>query len=181
MNNESFNPGGEDGLINRVAEFFDSKQWSYDRVADMPVIHLCFSGESARWQCVAIADPKAPHLVFMSLLPCRVPPNRRAQLAELFARINWGLTHGCFELNADSGEVRLRTSLSLPSPEVSLDLIGELVFSNLWAADHFFGVIMQVVYTKIAPRRALAALKDSLKTKPKAAKPIDQQRRFELN
>jgi len=182
MGDECFNPGGEDGLIDRVAEFFDCKQWSYDRVADMPVIRLSFSGESACWQCVAIADPKAPHLVFMSLLPCRVPPARRAQLADLFSRLNWGLTHGCFEVNMDTGEPRLRTSQPLPSPEVSLELISELVGSNLWAVDHFFGTIMKVVYTKTSPKMALATLQDA--AKPKAAKqpkPIDKQRRFEMN
>ena len=55
-------------------------------------------------------------------------------------------------------------------------------FANLWAVDRFFGVIVKVVYTKTSPKMALAMLQDA--AKPKAAKqpkPIDKQRRFELN
>ena len=72
MSDAAFNPDNT-ALLDRFAEFFDTKQWHYDRAADKPVIPLGFNGVNARWQCAAIADPKAPNLVFMSLLPCLVP------------------------------------------------------------------------------------------------------------
>ena len=169
--------------IESFAEFFASKGWTYSRDTEKPVINLGFTGENGRWQCLAVAGPKDSHLLFMSLLPCRVAPNRRPQVAELISRINWGLPHGCFEMDFKDGEVRFRTSLILQSPEVPLEQVGDLVFSNLWAADHFFGTLMQVTYTKATPRNALAALADA--SKPAATSsmepPSDHKRRFELN
>jgi hypothetical protein len=155
MSEENFKPEESGRSLQCFAGFFDSKQWAYTPAPDRPVIHLNFTGDNARWQCVAIADPKNAHLIFMSQLPCRVPVTRRAQVTELFTRINWGLTHGCFELDADSGEVRFRTSQPLPSPEIHPDFVGELVFSNLWAVDNFYGAIMQVVYADVSPKIAL--------------------------
>jgi hypothetical protein len=182
MNEENFKPE-ECRSLQRFAEFFDSKQWSYTPAAERPLIRLNFTGDNARWECAAIADPKDAHLVFISLLPCRVPSNRRAQVSDLFARFNWGLTHGCFELNVETGEARCRTSQPLPSPEIHHDFIAELVFSNLWAVDHFFGTIMSVVYTRTTPRAALNALVAAAKSS--APKPLSSDKknkaRFELN
>ena len=155
MSEENIKPEESRRSLQCFAGFFDSKQWSYTSVADRPVINLNFTGDNARWQCVAIADPKDAHLIFMSQLPCRVPVTRRAQVAELFTRINWGPTHGCFELNLETGEARCRTSQPLPSPEIHPDFVGELVFSNLWAVDNFYAAIMQVVYAGVPPKTAL--------------------------
>ncbi|HXI72250.1 MAG TPA: YbjN domain-containing protein [Verrucomicrobiae bacterium] len=181
MSEENFKPEESGRSRQCFAGFFDSKQWSYTPAADRPVIHLNFTGDNARWQCVAIADPKAAHLIFLSQLPCRVPVNRRAQVAELFTRINWGLTHGCFELDVDSSEVRCRTSQPLPSPEIHPDFVAELVFSNLWAVDHFFGTIMTVVYTRVTPRAALAALEAAPRPALPKKSPASPKPRFELN
>lgn len=157
--------------IESFTEFFDKQGWSYHQCSVRPVIHTGFTGDNGRWNCVAIAGPKDEHLLFLSLLPCKAIPTRRAACAELLTRINFGLTHGCFEMDFEDGEIRFRTSVPLASAEVSPELVEHLVFSNLCTVDRFFGAIMKVIYAEVSPKSAMNPLK--------AKKPSTS--RFELN
>lgn len=156
--------------IESFTEFFNKQGWSFNQASDKPVIHTGFTGDNGRWNCVAIAGPQDEHLLFLSLLPCKATPARRAACAEMLTRINYGLTHGCFEMDFEDGEIRYRTSVPLASEDVSPELVEHLVFSNLCTVDRFFGAIMKVLYANAAPKTAL---------KPAEEKP--SRARFELN
>lgn len=155
--------------IESFTEFFDKQGWSYSQANDRPVIHTGFTGDNGRWNCVAIAGPQNEHLLFLSLLPCRATPARKVACAELLTRINFGLTHGCFEMDFEDGEVRFRTSVPLTG-DVPPELVEHLVFSNLCTVDRFFGAIMKVLYADAAPKTVL---------RPAAETPSHS--RFELN
>ncbi len=156
--------------IESFTEFFNKQGWSFNQASDKPVIHTGFTGDNGRWNCVAIAGPQDEHLLFLSLLPCKATPALRPACAEMLTRINYGLTHGCFEMDFEDGEIRYRTSVPLASEDLSPELVEHLVFSNLCTVDRFFGAIMKVLYANAAPKTAL---------KPAEEKP--SRARFELN
>jgi hypothetical protein len=145
--------------IESFAEFFNKQGWSYSQASDRPVIHTGFTGNNGRWNCVAIVGPQDGHLMFVSLLPCKAAQGRRAACAELLTRINYGLTHGCFEMDFQDGEIRFRTSVPLIG-EASSDLVEHLVFSNLCTVDRLFGAIMKVIYANISPTVAMNRSKE---------------------
>jgi hypothetical protein len=156
--------------IESFTEFLDKQGWSFSQASDRPVIHTGFTGDNGRWNCVAIAGPQDEHLLFLSLLPCKATPARRAACAELLTRINFGLTHGCFEMDFEDGEIRFRTSVALTG-DVPSELVENLVFSNLCTVDRFFGAIMKVLYAEVSPKSALSP---ATRKKPSTS-------RFELN
>jgi hypothetical protein len=157
--------------IESFAESFNKRGWSYNQPSDKPLIHTGFTGDNGRWNCVAVAGPQDEHLFFLSLLPCKAAPTRRTACAELLARINFGLTHGCFEMDFEDGEIRFRTSIPLASAEVSPELVEHLVFSNVCTVDRLFGAVMKVLYAGVSPT---AALRPATVKKP-------SRPRFELN
>lgn len=156
--------------IESFAEFFNKQGWSHNQASDKPVIYTGFTGANGRWNCLATAGPQDEHLLFLSLLPCKAVPTRRAACAELLSRINFGLTLGCFEMDFDDGEIRFRTSVPLTG-DVPSELVEHLVFSNLCTVDRFFGGIMKVLYADTSPKSALNPAK---RKKPSPS-------RFELN
>ena len=156
MNDEPENSASGSEAINRFIEFFEKQGWGYTKESKAPVVRTSFSGKNGEWLCVAVAGAEDDHLLFLSLLPCKVPPARRPASAELLTRINYGLNQGCFEMDFEDGEVRFRTTLPLASPDASPELVEHLVFTNLFAVDHFFGAIMQVLYAGVSPKDALA-------------------------
>jgi hypothetical protein len=155
--------------IELFADSFNKQGRPYNQASDRPVIHTEFKGDNGRWNCVVVTRFQHEHLLFLSLLPCRATPARKAACAELLTRINFGLTHGCSEMDFEDGEIRFRTSVP-STDEVPSELIEHLAFSNLWTVDRFFGTIMKVLYTDAAPKAAL-----------KPAEKKASRSRFELN
>ena len=155
MNDRPENPAGGSEAINRFIEYFDKQGWGYTQASDKPVIRTGFTGDNGQWLCVASAGPKDEYLMFLSLLPCKAQSQSRATCAELLTRINYGLSHGCFEMDVEDGELRFRTTLPLVSPSVSPELVEHLVFSNLCIVDRFFAAIMKVLYAGVPPKAAL--------------------------
>jgi hypothetical protein len=47
-----------------------------------------------------------PDISFRSLFPSRAPVQRRAAVAELLTRLNYGLIHGSFQMDMEDGEIR---------------------------------------------------------------------------
>lgn len=144
--------------IKSFTEFFNKQGWSYSHASDRLVIHTGFTGDNGRWNCVAIAGLQDEHLLFLSLLPCKAAPPRRAACAELLTRINFGLTQGCYEMDFEDGEIRFRTSAPVVG-DMPPELVEHLVFSNLCTVDRFFGPIMKVIYAGVSPTSAMNTVK----------------------
>jgi len=171
MNDKSRNPEKENNGLVPFIEFFDRQGWSYQQADDKPVILTGFNGDNGRWQCVAVGNPKDCSLVFMSLLPCKAPASRRTACAELLTRINYNLTHGCFEMDFEDGEIRFRTSVALGEEPPSAETVDHLVFRNLCVVDQLIATVTNVVYGQVSPKAALATPAAEIPATP----------RFELN
>jgi hypothetical protein len=158
-------------LIEKVAEFLGSRGWKCTVEPDKPLIQTGANGKNGRWPCIAIAGRENEHLIFLSIFPVNIPLEKRVAIAELVTRINYRLTHGCYEMDFEDGELRFRTSIPAVSGEVQCELMEYLVFANLCTFDSHLGTIMKVLYSHISPKSALQ--------KPKVKK--SRKARFELN
>lgn len=69
-------------------------------------------GANGGWLLVGQAFQAQNTAAIYGVLPERVPAERRAAVAELLTRINYGLILGNFELDLDDGEVRFKASLA---------------------------------------------------------------------
>jgi len=155
----------------QFTQLFDKQGWIYHQHGDKPVVHTNINGENGRWACMAVADAEGWNIAFFSLFPSQVPANRRAACAELLARINFTLKHGCFEMDFNDGEIRYRTSLPLTPEELTPVMLERLVFGNLITVDKFYGAIMKVLHGGFAPKAVL----EKAEEKPSATP------RFQLN
>lgn len=162
-------------LMNRVIEsvikFIEGQNWTYRLEVDKPVIQMEVTGNSGQWKCAVVIGGNTEHVLFMSIFPGFVHAGRRAACAELLSRINFGLTHGCFELDFDDGEIRYRTCVPVIEGQVPPQALEYLVFTNLLRVDRFFAPIMKVIFADVCPRQALR----SAQLQP------ETQARFELN
>lgn len=105
MNEQSENRVQATNGLAQFLEFFESHHWSYQPRIEKGVILTHFDGQFGRWRCVAMGSDKDCSMAFMSLLPCRAPKHRYEECAELLARINYKLMHGCFEMDFEDGEI----------------------------------------------------------------------------
>ena len=90
-----------------------------------------------------------------SFIPNKALPPRRPAAMELLTRINFELALGCFEMNLVDGEIRFRTSVAIPGPDITPGLVEHLLRSNICIVDERYPQIMAVLYAGVTPEEAL--------------------------
>lgn len=81
---------------------------------------------------------------------------RRAEVAELITRINYGMVTGCFEMDFDGGEVRYRYGLDFNGVELDPLLVRNAILSSLDAIETYMLAVSDVMAGKATPKEALA-------------------------
>jgi len=118
-------------------------------------------GLHGEWICIVRVFPESERLLVYSILPENVPVDRRPRLAELFARINYGLVVGNFEMDWADGEVRYKTSIDLESIIPTATVVRNLIFSNFFSTDRYFEVIEESIHTEASLVDLLTAAEES--------------------
>ena len=88
--------------------------------------------------------------------PTRVPPDRCGAVAELMARINYGMRLGNFELDMRDGEIRYKVSVDVEGAQLVPQMIENMVRAALSTADRYAPAIMSCSY---GDKNALDALR----------------------
>ncbi|MED5373675.1 MAG: YbjN domain-containing protein [Myxococcota bacterium] len=146
-------------LLQILAEFLESINWRWELVDDNGnVLGTTVEGENGRFTCYGHAHDGRQQLVFYSLCPVQCPPERRQAMAELLARINFGMILGNFELDFGDGEIRYKTALDTEHLEFSAEGCRQLVFPNCMMMDRYLPAIRHVADDQASPEGAIAAL-----------------------
>jgi hypothetical protein len=146
---------GTPTIYDTMIEFFRDTGWSLEMAPGQPWVTMGLRGNSGAWRSLAEADNEKERFFFYSFMPVNVPEERRPAMAELLARINYGLALGNFDLDFRDGEVRYRTSIDIAGGRLEPRMMQTLVSINLTVMDRFFPVIMKVIFTAAAPAAAL--------------------------
>lgn len=85
--------------------------WPADELEDGLGFALTIEGTDSTWSALALTE--ADTFTFYSLSPVDARPDRFAEVAEYLHRANHGLVTETFEMDYDTGEVRLRTGIEL--------------------------------------------------------------------
>ena len=110
--------------------------------------------------------------VCTSSFPVNVPADRRRAVADLLARLTWGLLIGNWEMDPFDGEVRYRTSVPARSCEFTPDLARDLVYTN-------FGTFGGGWHTLLAVITRAATAAGARRRRPRAGPPSPDRRAFD--
>lgn len=154
---ESPSSGNPSRYFERVAAWLDSNDLNYIDHADQGYVSMGYSGESGDWRVIVDVAERGQgwRLLVYSVYPIRVPEGRRAVVAELIARINYGLPIGNFELCWEDGEVRVRSSMPLEDGDFTEAQLDRLFNSNTALAGHYMAGIFGVAFGTVAPALVL--------------------------
>lgn len=140
-----------------MAAFFEDDDWHFEAVPNRDsLLRLYFEGRRARWICYAEAREDQNQFLFYSMLPIRVPSEKRIAVAEFVTRANYGMVIGNFEMDFDDGEVRYKTSIDVGGLPFEPPMCRPLVHANVLTTDRYFSGIMEVVYGDVSPALAVA-------------------------
>jgi hypothetical protein len=100
------------GALHRAAgAVFRDGAWGADELEDGAGYAMVIEGTDAAWSAFALTEDDT--FVFYSLSPVDARGERMGPVAEFLHRANHGLLTGAFELDFDTGEIRLRTGIEL--------------------------------------------------------------------
>lgn len=132
-------------LLETMAAYFEAQQWTFEQATDRPLLRMPFDHKGEPWTCYAEAREVQHRVIFYAVPPVTVPEPRRAAMAELVARANFGVTIGNLELDMNDGEVRCKTSLDVTGDRLTPALMHSLVLANLKVMHHYLPSVKAVI------------------------------------
>jgi hypothetical protein len=151
MENQGMGP-----IFEAVVDYLNEDNWKFSVLKEDTALALNYRGRSGSWQCFANTDEERQWFSFYSILPSNVPQEKRAQLAELITRANYGLVIGNFEMDFHDGEIRYKTSIDVEGGDLTPKMIENLIQANLMTMDRYFPGFMEVMYGAQNPADAIA-------------------------
>ncbi|STZ76377.1 Uncharacterized conserved protein [Bergeriella denitrificans] len=115
-------------LAELVRGWLDREAYHYDFNAEKGLFRygLSVKGKLNKLDCAVSIG--SDNLIFYAIAPLKAEPERLGEAAEFIARANYGLIHGCFELDFSDGEIRYRITVNCdgvqPSEAVLDDSFG---------------------------------------------------------
>lgn len=135
-------------LLDGLKRAFADNEWPYTEVRGVPVLVGEFSGPAGGWSFYAQAVADKGLILLYSICPHRAPEPRRAAVAELLTRANYGLAAGNFELDFEDGEIRCKSVLHTQGDGVDAGTLKRLVRANGIAMETYLPEIAAVVGAK---------------------------------
>lgn len=143
-----------------IKAFFASEHIDVDTAEDGAVMRAGFQGENGRFVGYVRVNEDTGVVVFYTLSPVEVPPERMLAVLELVARINATSVLGNLDVDVDKGDIRFKTSVDVEGTEHGLteDLFANLVWSNVASLDRALPAITAVVVKGAKPVDAVRAI-----------------------
>jgi hypothetical protein len=136
--------GTEPALTPVVTSFLEQKGWSYAELDD-GWLALRYDGQHGRFRCRVLVDEQRAQVVFYSLFPAVVPSEAHRAVVDFITRANAGLVIGNFELDADRGELRYRTSIDVEGDRLTPALLTHVVHANVVTMDRYLPGLASVM------------------------------------
>jgi hypothetical protein len=151
-----------DDLLQTVLDYFAFKGWPSQANHEETMIRVAYKTQHGPWFLYARAIPDTRQILFYSVLPEKIAPERRLPVAEFLTRANFGLPAGNFEMDWEDGEIRFKTSITLGNTELTLSLIDALVTANLAITEDYLPGIQKVAISAQEPEQAFKDIRAGL-------------------
>lgn len=142
-------------VFDSVIAFLQEDNWQYEEIPGESAIRFGFTGKNARYECFGRVNEEHEVFVFYTIIPIRVPEPQCLLVAELLARINYGLNIGNFEIDMNDGEIRYKTSIDVEGGELTSRMVETLIAVNISTTDRYFPSFADVMYAGTEPAEAV--------------------------
>jgi hypothetical protein len=150
-------------LLEIAIQFFQELDWPFLKNEEESTLQTSFRGEKGEWSCYIFASDEQQRLVFYSICPVHATEDKLMAVAEFITRVNHGLIIGNFELDFQSGEIRLKTSIDVRGDRLSVTLVKRIVMNNLATMDIYLPGILKVIYGDASPAQIVAEIETKVK------------------
>lgn len=148
-------------LYNALVMFLQEEDWKFTPMPRETAALMTFNCENASFLCYARVREEQRQVMFYAIYPLRTPADRRAEMAEFVARVNYGLALGAMELDMEDGEIRFKMSADVSAAQFSLPLLRSLMQIGIATADRYYPGYLALLNDDLTPREAVAQVEGS--------------------
>lgn len=141
-----------------VCQHLDQEDMFYGIKRDKGLIQSTLTGNNGTYQVVIDVKEQSSILIVYVMLPCKVPPNKRLDIAEFITRANYGIMIGNFELDFLDGECRYKGSLDFSGGVLVGSMIEQLIGKSAYTMNRYFPGIMNIIYGNVNAKDAIAEI-----------------------
>jgi len=145
-------------MFEQLVSFYrDAAGWPVAVDEDNGILSVKHSAGDDQWVFVGTVDEDSRIITLFSRAPMACPDDRRGAMCELLVRLNFGMTHGAFDMDIDDGEIRYRTGADMAGYELTPGLVQNLTNYNLATMATYLPVLRAVI-AGTSPADAAAGL-----------------------
>jgi len=134
--------------------------WKLRPAARPNVLRFGFGGKNANYEGVMVFDEDEEDTLMLLVAPNKVPEPKRLAAAEFLTRVNYGIKHGCFEMDMTDGEVRFKVSAVLCEGQLSQQMVHKMIGLALITLDRCYPALMAVTFANQTPSEAAETFRE---------------------
>jgi hypothetical protein len=142
-----------------AVQCFNERGWKLGASERPNLLRFGFNGQNASFQGIMDIDEDDEETLVLFVAPNKVPETRRVAVAEFLTRVNYGIKHGCFEMDMADGEVRFKVSAVLCEGQLSQQMVHKMIGLALITLDRCYPALMAVTFANQAPSDAANAFR----------------------
>lgn len=124
-------------VYNTLIKMLDAHEWKYQRHDEDFAITCGARGEDLPIDIILRVQPKPKVVQFISVLPCKMPEDKRVEGALAVCTANYGLVSGSFDYDLSDGEIRFRITNCYGAGEMGEDMLYYMLMLGASTVDEY--------------------------------------------
>ena len=145
-------------MLALALQALESRGIEWEETPDPEVIRAEVASANGEWTLFVVCREEYGRCSIYSQAPWTAPETSRPAMAELLARLNYGLALGNLEMDFADGEVRFKTSVDVAGGQLPLAMFDALLDANLAAMDAYLPALDAVRDGRMSPPEAAASV-----------------------
>ena len=137
-----------------IVKFLRQQGWQFG-LGERNSIRLAFEGDNGEYNALLIYPWEKEIIILYVEYPFHVPENRRLDVLDLVARINWGLLFGVCEYHQDQGIARFRVTMLTDDAPFHSGQFSTMLSTALSTADRYAPAFDAVLQCRLTVCEAL--------------------------
>ena len=149
-----------DELLQRMVSALEELDYNVAVESDRRCLRTTVNGSNGYFPCILFVWPDYPIICVYTQVQCRVPEEKRPEMADFLNRVNSNNWYGNFEMDMGDGGVRYRTSLNLADGVPTTHMLGTLLYGNFNNVNRYLPGIMSLIWNDVAAEDAIGFCED---------------------
>lgn len=144
-----------------ICHYLQQEDWNFMPKPERGIIHSSGTGSNGSYPIVIDLKQDSCILLVYVYMPCKVPLNKRLEIAEYITRANQGVMVGNFELDFDDGECRFKGSTCYDGGSLVGRMVEDVIQRSAYTMNRYFPGMMKVIYGNVDPKQSIGEIEPS--------------------